>query len=79
MKNANQLLLIGLFIAFGVGFGIGAASTSATTVSSPYPVNYDPARSVLSDALKTQQDKTEFCYMTMVKKLEAEIRKEPSH
>lgn len=74
----DQLLIIGLVVAFAGGYLVGNRG-SVVTVAAP-PVNYDPARALAADIIKAQQDVSDRCYKQMVGLLERDAaRREVTH
>lgn len=65
----DQLLIIGLVVAFGVGYLVGDHHASTTVTYAPLN-NYDPTKTVCEDTIKAQQEATERCYKDMVAHLE---------
>lgn len=63
----DQLLIIGLVVAFVGGYVVGSfRNGGSTTVQVPLPSNYDPARAVYADAVKQAQDATDRCWKTVI-------------
>ncbi len=62
----DQLLIVGLVVALASGFVIGYLARGEQPVQSLFPANYDPARPIVTDALKASQEATERCYQQMV-------------
>lgn len=63
----DQILTIACVVALGVGVLIGHLTTVnpyalPPVPSSPYPSNYDPARSIANDAMKSARDSEQNCW-----------------
>lgn len=53
-ERLNAFLLIALFVVFTAGYVVG--SSRIEPAASPYPVNWDPEKSVLTSSLRSCQE-----------------------
>lgn len=63
----TQILIIGLFIAFGIGYSVGSGRPD---VVNPWPVNYNPQAQMQNDAIKLANEATERCWKLTLQKLQ---------
>jgi hypothetical protein len=61
----DQILIIGIVVGLGVGYLIGALQHSETRIEvppPPVPSNYDPARQMANDVLKSARESEQNCW-----------------
>lgn len=63
----DQLLIIGISVAFGVGYLVGDRGNRTQLITTTnQPSNYDPARAICDDALKAERARTDTCFKNWI-------------
>lgn len=65
--HAIPILVIGLFVAFGMGFLVGSTSREAGL---SYPANYNPGQAIVAEATKAAEAHVRECYQMMIAQLQ---------